>query len=97
MFLWLLRLAASLDFADEIALLSNVVDQAQKLPTLTESEWKKVGLQLNLKNIEVINYNSSVDTPLKTMEGKELQEVQDFNYLVSLIACTESDIKDVEI
>jgi len=27
------------------------------------------------------------------MEGKELREVQDLNYLGSLIACTESDIK----
>ena len=55
MFLWLLRLAASFDFADEIALLSNVVDQARKLLTLTESECKKVGLQLNPKKTEVIN------------------------------------------
>ena len=76
MFLWLLQLAASLDFADDIALLSNVVDQARKLLALTESECKKVGLQLNPKKTEVINYNSSVDTPLKTMEGKDLQEVQ---------------------
>ena len=76
MFLWLLQLAASLDFADDIALLSNVVDQARKLLTLTESECKKVGLQLNPKKTEVINYSSSVDTPLKTMEGKDLQEVQ---------------------
>ena len=80
MFLWLLRLAASLDFADDIALLSNVVDQAQKLLTLTESEYKKVGLQLNPKKTEVIYYNSSVDTPLKNMEGKKLREVQDLNY-----------------
>ena len=47
--------AASFDFADEIALLSNVVDQARKLLTLTESECKKVGLQLNPKKTEVIN------------------------------------------
>ena len=70
-----------------------MVDQAQKLLTLTESECKKVGLQLNPKKTKVVNYNSRVDTPLKTMEGNELQEVQDFNYLGSLIACTESDIK----
>ena len=49
--------------------------------SLTESECKKVGLQLNPKKTEVIHYNSSVDTPLKTMEGKELQEVQDFNII----------------
>lgn len=55
MFLWLLRLAASFDFADEIALLANVVDQARKLLTLTESECNKVGLQLNPKKTEVIN------------------------------------------
>ena len=36
-----------LDFADDIALLANGVDQAQKLLTVTESVCKKVGQQLN--------------------------------------------------
>ena len=36
-----------LDFADDIVLLSNGVDQAQKLLTVTESVCKKVGQQLN--------------------------------------------------
>ena len=66
----MVRLKLTLTF--DIALLSNVVDHARKLLTLTESECKKVGLQLNSKKTEVIQYNSSVDTPLKTMEGKEL-------------------------
>ena len=69
MFLWLLRLAASFDFVDEIALLSNVVDQARKLLTLTESECKKVGLQVNSKKTEAIKYNSSVDKLWKTTEN----------------------------
>ena len=82
-----------LDFANDIALLSDGVDQVQKPLTLTESESEKAGQQLNPKKTEVIKYNSSFDTLLKTMEGKELREVQDFKYLRSLIASTENNKK----
>ncbi|CAH3121056.1 unnamed protein product, partial [Porites lobata] len=57
-----------LDFANDIALLSNGVDQVQKPLTLTESESEKAGQQLNPKKTEVIEYKSSFDTLLKTME-----------------------------
>ena len=74
--------------------MSNGVDQVQKPLTLTESESEKAGQQLNPKKTEVIKYNSSVDdTLLKTVEGKELREVQDFKYFGSLIASTENNIK----
>ena len=56
-----------LDFADDIALLSNVVDQALTINyALTEMECTGVGLQLNPKKTEAIKYNSSEDSPLKT-------------------------------
>ena len=57
-----------LDFANDIVLLSNGVDQVQKPLTLTESESEKAGQQLNPKKTEVIKYKSSFDTLLKTME-----------------------------
>ena len=57
-----------LDFANDIALLSNGVDQVQKPLTLTESESEKAGQQLNPKKTDVIEYKSSFDTLLKTME-----------------------------
>lgn len=82
-----------LDFANDIALLSNGVDQVQKPLTLTESQSEKAGQQLNPKKTEVITYNSSFDSLLKTMEGKELREVLDFKYFGSLIASTENNKK----
>jgi len=82
-----------LDFADDIALMSDEVKQARELLLRVEAECSKVGLMLNAKKTEVITYNTPEHTPLKTLEGRELKEVPDFKYLGSWVDSTERDIK----
>ena len=82
-----------LDFADDICLLSNEIQQAQELLTRVESECGKVGLTLNAKKTEFITFNTSAHLPLTTNKGSALKEVRDFKYLGSWINATESDIK----
>ena len=50
-----------LDFADDIALLSNTVSQARELLLRVESECKKVGLHLNTKHTKVMAFNNSLN------------------------------------
>ena len=45
------------DFADDIALVSNLADQAQELLHRVKSECRKVGLRLNAKKTEVMAFN----------------------------------------
>lgn len=45
------------DFANDIALVSNLADQAQELLHRVESECRKVGLWLNAKKTEVMAFN----------------------------------------
>ena len=82
-----------LDFADDIALLSDEVEQAQELLRRIESECKRVGLCLNAKKTEVIYINTPEHEPLKLIDGRELKEASDFKYLGSWVNSTEGDIK----
>ena len=52
-----------LDYADDISLLSDRVEQAQELLTRVETECAKIGLRLNAKKTEVITYNILPDHP----------------------------------
>ena len=83
-----------LDYADDICLISDRVEKAQKLLSRVEEECAKVGLRLNSKKTEVITYNIPPGhPPLMTAEGNPLKEVSDFKYLGSWVNSTEQDIK----
>ncbi|KAJ4946992.1 hypothetical protein JOQ06_009034 [Pogonophryne albipinna] len=83
-----------LDYADDISLLSDSVEQAQELLNRVESECAKVGLRLNAKKTEVITYYIlPKHPPLTTTEGTVLKEVKDFKYLGSWVNSTEQDLK----
>ena len=46
-----------LSYADDIALVSHDVCQAQKLLTCVEAETAKIGLHINAKKTEIMAYN----------------------------------------
>jgi hypothetical protein len=82
-----------LDFADDISLLCNQIQQAQQLLLRVETECNKVGLGLNAKKTEVMTYNIPEHNSLRTIAGEMLKEVDDFKYLGSWVESTEADIK----
>ena len=55
-----------LDFADDICLLSDEINEAQELLEKVESECLKVGLHLNDKKTKYMSYNIPEHQPLKT-------------------------------
>ena len=81
-----------LDFADDIALLSDDIDKAQKLLSAVEGECMKVGLGLNAKKTKSLAYNIDNPTPLHTSNGTNLAWVDDFKYLGSWVDATDKDI-----
>ena len=84
---------SDLDFADDIALLSNQIREAQELLDRVETECKKVGLHLNAKKTEYMAYNIIYHEPLKTDSGAALKKVDDFKYLGARMQSSEKDIK----
>ncbi len=82
-----------LDFADDIALISNEIEQAQQLLLNVERECKKVGLRLNTKKTKYMAYNTQQSNGIKTDDGTELDMVPDFKYLGAWMESSEKDIK----
>lgn len=82
-----------LDFADDIALLSNQIQQAQELLFRVERSCKKVGLGLNAKKTKFLAYNIEDTVIIRTDNGEELGKQDDFKYLGSWVDSSEKDIK----
>ena len=84
---------SDLDFADDIALLSENVEQAQLLLTQLEVEAAKVGLHLNGKKTKVMTYNQPGQVNITTRNGDSLEIVENFKYLGSWMESTEKDFE----
>ena len=82
-----------LDFADDIALLSNDISQAQELLTAVEQESMKIGLTLNSDKTKFISLNSPPDVKLTAGDNKDIGKVEDFKYLGSFVMNSARDIK----
>jgi len=81
-----------MDFADDIALLSNDIYQAQQLLQRVEESVARVGLKMNSSKTKFMAYNIS-DASIKTSDGAALEEVKNFKYLGAWMESTEKDIK----
>ena len=80
-------------FADDIALLSNEISQAQEMLGRLESQASKIGLQLNAKKTEAMVFNQTSNTPLKAKNGTTLKYVENFKYLGSYMASSQNDFE----
>ena len=83
---------ADLDFADDISLLSDQIEEAQQLLFSVEKECKKVGLGLNGPKTKYLAYNIEEQQPLQTLDGTTLEQKDDFKYLGSWTDSSEKDI-----
>ena len=84
------RVITDVDYADDIALLSDTIEEASKLLHLVESAASEIGLYINAKKTEFICYNQHGNITSKS--GVAIKSVDEFNYLGSNIHSTEKDI-----
>ena len=87
------QVITDLDFADDIALLSNEIKNAQELLNRVERECAVVGLRINAGKTKYITQNSRTEEVITTLTGEPLERVEDFKYLGSWVASTEKDIR----
>ena len=82
------------DFADDIALISSTIEDAQDLLNSLESAANCTGLYLNESKTEylTLNVNNSLDK-IKTISGTKLKKVEDYKYLGSYISSSEKGFK----
>ena len=83
-----------LDYADDIALLSDTIEKAQNLLHDLETAAEAVGLHVNVLKTEymIININDP-DPDIKSLDGSSLNQVSDFKYLGSYIADSKKDFQ----
>ena len=79
------------DFADDIALISESLANAQNFLQSLESAAKCVGLHFNETKTEYVNHTSDETTQLKTLSGYILKCKEDYKYLGSFISSSEKD------
>ena len=81
------------DFADDIALLADSVEEVQEILEEVEKAAAAVGLQMNEDKTKYLVKNIEDPTPVKAMSGKSIELVEDFLYLGGWVESTEKDIK----
>ena len=81
-----------MDFADDLALLNEEMEQAQEVLHRLEIEAEKVRLYCNAKKTEVQPFNQDRPVDIKAKNGEKLNVVDNFKYLGSWNKSSESDI-----
>ncbi len=94
------KMQTDLDFADDIALLSDHIEQAKELLLAVERECKKVGLGINAGKTKYMSYNIAEDIEMKIADGTKIEQAivestgkQDFKYLGAWVDTTYQDIR----
>ena len=79
------------DFADDLALLSDKIGNAEKLLRILETAAASVGLYMNTAKTKFIEVNT--EKTITAQNVCDLEQVNDFNYLDSKIISSENDIQ----
>ena len=82
-----------LDFADDIALLSEEIWQAKELLKRVKTEALSIGLKTNAKKTKCQVHNQPEPVQIVTLDRTLLEDVIDFRYLGSMTSSTISYIK----
>ena len=81
-----------LDFADDLALLTEEMEQAQEILLRLENEAEKVGLMCNAKKTEIQVFNHDTPVSIQAKNGETLKVVENFKYLGAWTHSSASDI-----
>ena len=79
------------DFADDIALISEHISQAQEMIIRVETETGRIGLFLNEKKTETMQYNQEYETPIIGKSGGVIKVVDNFKYIGGWMHSTQKD------
>ncbi|VDP82782.1 unnamed protein product [Schistosoma curassoni] len=82
-----------LDFADDLALLSQMQQQMQKTTSVASAS-AAVGLNIHKGKSKILRYNTACNNPI-TIDGENLEDVESFTYLGSII--DEHDGSDANV
>ncbi|VDP87681.1 unnamed protein product [Schistosoma mattheei] len=85
-----------LDFAEDLALLSQSQQQMQEKTTSVAAASKAVGLNIHKGKSKILRYNTICSNRI-TIDGEDLEDVKSFTYLGSIIdeyGGSDADVKE---
>ena len=82
-----------LDFADDIALVTEELEQAHDFLHRVQENAAKIGLHLNPDKTEFMSFNQAQDFVLKTVNNENIKKVDNLKYLGAWIDDTANDVK----
>ena len=82
-----------MDFADDIALVSNGIKEAEEMLRIVELSAKCIGLSMNTGNIKYMLYNNNQQFGIKTIDRTDLKRVEDLKYLGAWVDSSEKYVK----
>ena len=82
-----------MDFADDIALVSDGTKEAEEMLRRVELSAKSIGLSINTGKPKYMSYNNNQQFDIKTIDGTDLIRVEDFKYLGAWADSREKDVK----
>ena len=82
-----------MDFADDIALVSDDIKEADEMLRRVELSEKCIGLSMNTSKTKYMAYNNNQQFDIKTIDRTDLERVEDFKYLGAWVDSTEKDVK----
>ena len=81
------------DFADDTALVTEELEQAQYFLHRVQENAAKIALHLNSDKTEFTSFNQAQDSVLKTVNSENIKKVDNFKYLGAWIDDTANDVK----
>ena len=70
-----------MDFADDIALVSDGIKEAEEILRRVELSAKSIGLIMNTGNTKYMSYNNNQQFDIMTIDGSYLKRVEDLKYI----------------
>ena len=83
-----------LDYADNISLLSSKHQDAQQKAERLNKTANTIGLKVNTKTTQILRKNTRVNDPVM-IDGKHLEDVEDFTYLGTKVTTTSDCIQEI--
>ena len=84
-----------LDFADDICLLSNSLSNMQEMLNKLVVAARKRGLKIDTRKTKLMRINTTNNNPIR-IEDQNVEDVEAFGYLGSMIASTGGTKEDIE-
>ncbi|VDO63241.1 unnamed protein product [Schistosoma margrebowiei] len=84
-----------LDFADDLALLSQTQQQMQEKTTSVAAASAAVGLNIHNGKSKILRYNTACTNPI-TIDGEDLEDFKTFTYLGSIVDEQGGSVSDVK-